>query len=625
MREQNKLLVLFVVMAVVLTASLMVGYAYGIKTLRIKNQVQIHGKVLHQLSEVRSTMEDAETGQRGYLLTREKSYLEPYEKSLIALPIEMVKLREWAARNELSIQQVQHLEDLCLQKFAELKQSIDLDQSNQRDAALSQVLSGKGKKIMDDIRACMAELTSEETADLNLSSEAAVSAVRYRDYVFVTVAVLNLIFLFWVYGRLRMEIHQSNNAMLELRRQKDLLSVTLASIGDAVILTDVSSRITYMNKVAEDLTGWKSADAVNQHCEKVFRIINEETRAVVESPVEKVLATGIIVGLANHTLLIRKDGTEIPIDDSGAPIQEPSGVLRGVVLVFRDFSEYKASEKDLRRAKAELEAANNSKDDFIAALSHELRTPLTPVLATLGQWEKKDILPPQLKPDLQMLRRNIEMEARLIDDLLDLTKIVHGKLPLIKKPMDIHDAIRSVTSIYKHELERKNIRMTLSLNAANHYVSGDSARIQQVLWNILGNAVKFTPSDGNIEISSLNTAEQTIEVAITDTGIGMSAETMTKLFAPFQQGDDPVPHPHGGLGLGMAISKSIVEAHGGQVTAISKGLRMGSSFCLELPWVTPDAEEAPSTFKTAAIPPSGLQILVVEDHDDTAQVLRLLL
>jgi len=162
-----------------------------------------------------------------------------------------------------------------------------------------------------------------------------------------------------------------------------LLDVTLASIGDAVIVTDLEGKITFLNAVAEKLTGWSSVDALNRPCATIFNIINESTRELVESPVEKVLRVGTIVGLANHTVLIRKDGSEIPIDDSGAPIKEPDGTVRGVVLIFRDFSEQKAAQTKLLETNDALEAANQAKDQFLAALSHELRTPLTPVLATL--------------------------------------------------------------------------------------------------------------------------------------------------------------------------------------------------------------------------------------------------
>src|SRR5205085_2223035 len=169
-------------------------------------------------------------------------------------------------------------------------------------------------------------------------------------------------------------------------------------------------------------------EARHRPVEEVFKIINEDSRQPVEDPAAKVIKHGVIVGLANHTLLIRKDGSEVPIDDSGAPIRTANGQLEGVVLVFRDFSPHKEAQRELREAKEAAESANKAKDKFLAMLSHELRTPLTPVLATLNRWEISDEVPADLQSDVQMLRRNVEVEARIIDDLLDLTRIVHGVL-----------------------------------------------------------------------------------------------------------------------------------------------------------------------------------------------------
>ncbi len=177
-----------------------------------------------------------------------------------------------------------------------------------------------------------------------------------RTLVFVITGLINLAFLYWAYRRISTEVARRQTIANEVREQKELLSVTLASIGDGVIVTDEKARITFMNNVAEQLTGWHSREAGGVSCEKVFRIINESSREVVESPVEKVLRLGAIVGLANHTLLIRKDGTEIPIDDSGAPICDLHGDIRGTILVFRDFSDYKkirrrtAGRKNRRRS-----------------------------------------------------------------------------------------------------------------------------------------------------------------------------------------------------------------------------------------------------------------------------------
>jgi PAS domain S-box-containing protein len=288
---------------------------------------------------------------------------------------------------------------------------------------------------MDQLREHINAVRDQQDALLQAEGREIDSANTLRTQVFFLCGLLNLLFIVWTYRRIRLALGQREAALAamqaereEVARQKKLLAVTLSSIGDCVIVTDAAGRITFMNAVAEDLTGWKLKDADGRLAGEVFRIINEETGAAVESPVDKVLQHGAFVGLANHTLLIRKDGTKVPIDDSGAPIREADGTLRGVVLVFRDFSVSRETERILREAKEIAETASAAKDLFLATISHELRTPLTPVLATLNLWEASDELPPGMRSDVQMLRRSVELEARIIDDLLDVTRIAKGIL-----------------------------------------------------------------------------------------------------------------------------------------------------------------------------------------------------
>jgi PAS domain S-box-containing protein len=340
--------------------------------------------------------------------------------------------------------------------------------------------------------------------------------------------------LLWAYRRIRDESFAREKAALEIREQKELLDVTLASIGDAVIVTDVQGQITFFNKVAQELTGWTSPEAQMQPCAKVFNIINESSRETVESPVDKVLRLGTVVGLANHTVLIRKDRSEISIDDSGAPIKESDGTVRGVVLIFRDFSEHKAAENSLIEANSALEAANLAKDRFLAAQSHELRTPLTPVLATLTSWESSDELPGSFLADIQMLRRNVQLEARLIDDLLDLNRIVKGKLSLNLELVDAHELLQSVVTMFQSEINAKQLDVSIDLNAARHYVKGDSARLQQVFGNILNNATKFSTPGGHISIATSDDTQGRMILKFKDNGIGMSPEIIDRLFQPFE-------------------------------------------------------------------------------------------
>jgi PAS domain S-box-containing protein len=379
-----------------------------------------------------------------------------------------------------------------------------------------------------------------------------------------------------------------------------------------------------MNPVAERVTGWKLDEAKGRPTSDIFRIINEHTRAPAENPVEKVRKDGVIVGLANHTVLIRRDGSEIPIDDSGAPIRDRSGEFCGVVLVFRDFSDRKQVERDLREAKETAEMANKAKDQFLAMLSHELRTPLTPVLATLNLWEASEDVPDALQPDVQMLRRSIEMEARIIDDLLDLTRIARGMLSFSPERTDVHTMLNFLLGLSQSEVQNKDLNVELQLNAARHEVQTDAARLQQVIWNILRNAIKFTDTGGHITISTANDSVNNIDIAIRDDGIGMTPETMSKLFVPFEQADPSRNRRYGGLGLGMAISSALVELLEGELKVESPGHGKGSTFTVTFPTSDPAGKLSEPTDR-----PSGTagraKLLLLEDHADTARALSRLL
>ena len=491
---------------------------------------------------------------------------------------------------------------------------------------MQMVRTNAGKQIMDQFRDLNTRLVDRENNELADLTETVRRLTLIRTEVYALVALVDLAFIYWAYRRIKRETLRRQAAALELWKQMELQRVTLASIGDGVIVTDAAARITFVNDVAARLAGWDAADAVGQPCTTVFNIINEESRQPVESPVEKVLREGVIVGLANHTLLIRRDRTEIPIDDSGAPIRAADGTVRGVVLVFRDFSEHKAAEIELRRAKESAEAANIAKDNFLATLSHELRTPLTPVVATLSEWEVNPTFPNTLLSDVQMMRRNVELEARLIDDLLDLTRIVRGKLSLNPEVADVHKLVSSVTQMYESDVRGKRLQLSMRLDAPKHFVFADPGRLQQVFWNILKNATKFTPEGGRIILHTRNDPDGNVVIDFQDSGIGMSAETLAKIFRPFEQGDDANVKRYGGLGLGMAISRALMDAQGGVITAQSDGTGRGSTFVVTLPCVNePDCKQVPVAPARPAAAKRSMNILLVEDHADTAEIMSRLL
>jgi PAS domain S-box-containing protein len=715
----------------------------------------------------------------------------------------------------------------------------------------------------------------------------------------------------------------------ELERHREWFQATLSSIGDAVIATDIDGLVTFLNPVAEKLTGWGAAESKGRAVTEVLPIFNEATGAPVENPIQLVIREGRVVGLANHTILRTRDGREIPIEDSAAPILGSAGELHGVMLVFHDVTEKRAQERDLRASEARARAiidtamdavllmdcdgkitgwnlaaerifgwkqeevlgtdlanciiperlreahrrghahlkatgqgpvlgrrlelpalrrdgtefpaelfinplpeahgdtfvgyirdisqrvaveaeiaersrlsnlradiadllasandidgnlggccsllvghldaafariwtvdpaepvlilrasagqythldgphgrvpigkfkigriaqsgralltndvqhdpnisspewaaregmvafagypliadgevlgvlalfsrhllsdavlgdlapiadsiagniqhraaeaaliaekerteiASRAKDNFLAALSHELRTPLTPVLMTATALREDERIPEDLRADLAMMERNIALEARLIDDLLDLTAIVKGKLQLREQICDLHSLIGLAVEIVRDEARSKPVNLRLDLSARRTGILCDPSRIQQVFWNLLRNAVKFTPERGEITIRTRDETDGRLRTEVSDTGVGIRPDAIEKIFQPFEQAGRENDHRFGGLGLGLAIARAIVDLHGGTISALSNGADLGATFIVELPGARELATGATALFADTAADGSSsgghtsiaLRLLVVEDHQPTLFVLRRLL
>jgi signal transduction histidine kinase/ActR/RegA family two-component response regulator len=283
-------------------------------------------------------------------------------------------------------------------------------------------------------------------------------------------------------------------------------------------------------------------------------------------------------------------------------------------------------ENILQQQKSVVEAANHTKDNFIAMLSHELRTPLTPVITALDTLESGPASAEESQSALAMIRRNVELESQLIDDLLDLTRIAKDKLRLSFEVIDAHRAISNVVDICRPEVTLKSLRLRLNLRAGAHNISADPAKFQQIIWNLLKNAIKFTPENGEIAILSANPAPQVLNITVSDSGVGIEPDLMERIFDPFEQGNRSVERGFGGLGLGLAISKSIAHAHGGSLVASSDGRNQGSTFTLTMQTVAPRQEvSVPGGVKNALEQGRALRILLVDDHKDTCDALERLL
>ena len=589
------------------------------------------------------------------------------------------------------------------------------------------------------------------------------------------------------------------------------LSTTLQSIGDAVIATDNAGLVTFMNGVAERLTGFRDAEARGRPLSQVFQIFSEKTRALVESPVTKVLREGAVVGLANHTVLRTKHGLEIPIDDSGAPIRDEHGVIYGVVLVFRDVTLEKRAEKRraflvsametlassldyhttlehvaelavpeladwctidilepgaqvsrqlavahadpakvafarevgerypsnrdakigapqvMRSGKSELypeipaplleaaakdadhlrilrelklesamivplrsgsgqslgaltfiyadsgrryskddlsfaedfarraalaienaraaseveaarareqamreraEQASMTKDHFLATVSHELRTPLNVILGWAVVLRERE-LDSELQRALTVIERNARAQARLIEDVLDLSRISSGKLALTLSSVNVGEAVRAAALGLRPAAEAKGIVLTVEHpdDTALLTISADADRLQQILWNLLTNALKFTPKAGTVAVSAGRVGSE-VQIRVSDSGEGITEAVLPHVFEPFRQADSSTTRRHGGLGLGLSLVRQIAAAHGGVVEATSAGPGLGASFLVRLPARAATEAVKPSrpgrksaTQGSGALSVlTGVSVLVVDDELDAREL-----
>ena len=350
-------------------------------------------------------------------------------------------------------------------------------------------------------------------------------------------------------------------------------------------------------------------------------LLEAQVRAVQSSPL--ISSTAQVLGMIS---------THFP-----QPHTPSDRELRLMDLLARqaaDFLERCKSKRAVTAARQAAEAANLAKDRFLATLSHELRTPLTPILATLSAWEKdQNAFPQSMREDLAMLRRNLELEARLIDDLLDLTRIAKGKIALDFEIVKIRPLVDSVLRMFTTEISHGKLELVVRHEADQGFVRADSGRIQQAVWNLVKNAVKFTPPGGRIEVVTRRDAAGREQIIVSDTGIGIPADFLDRLFTPFAQACDGSKNRHGGLGLGLAIVKALVEAHDGTIEVQSPGANLGTTFTITLPSVeasllpagtcSASASDAPRLAEAPQV--KHFRVLLIEDHADTALVLARIL
>ncbi|HSJ01164.1 MAG TPA: ATP-binding protein, partial [Verrucomicrobium sp.] len=309
------------------------------------------------------------------------------------------------------------------------------------------------------------------------------------------------------------------------------------------------------------------------------------------------------------------------------PVLTDRSKVREWVGACTDVDVQKRTESALRLARDEAEKSSRAKDHFMAVLSHELRTPLTPVLMAVASLEHDPQLPPDAREELSMVRRNIELETKLIDDLLDLSRITAGKLALKLETVDLHEAILRVCGICKPQAREQGVKLSFEPCSIPIHLQADAARLQQVLWNVVRNAIKFTPEDGRVDITTSVLSGGRCEVRVLDNGVGIPAAALPHIFDAFEQGGTAVTRQFGGMGLGLAISASLVALHGGAIRAESPGEGQGSTFVIELQChaLTSGPSAVSSISPISAASPRQGTLLLVEDNEDTLRTLARML
>lgn len=337
------------------------------------------------------------------------------------------------------------------------------------------------------------------------------------------------------------------------------------------------------------------------------------------------LKLGVFVDLFRKTLALAEANQALA--DEVAQREQAQDELRAA----KDELELRVQQRtaELTSANTALETANSAKDHFLAVLSHELRTPLTPVLAVVQDLLRGESLASNVRESLDMVHRNVELEARLIDDLLDLTRISRGKVELQRSDVDVHQILGHAVRTCDADFRSKQISLALKLDANGTVVHGDRARLLQVFWNLLKNAAKFTPPGKQVEVRTSNPSDGQLQVEVIDTGIGIEPQRLGSIFNAFDQGNTDITRKYGGLGLGLSIGKALVELHGGTITASSEGADCGSCFAVELSTVDAATAAEPADLQ----PPSNgaraadrtVRLLFVEDHADTSAIMSRLL
>jgi PAS domain S-box-containing protein len=570
----------FIAIFLVLFVGVVVALANVGTVYRAAGAVAHTNDVKAQLQALLASLIDAETGERGYIITGNDSYLEPYTRGVAATATEIERVRQLVADNREQQIDLDRVAADTQMKLDELAVAIQARRGGNFDAAQAVVLTNVAKRTMDAIRVVVARMEAREDALLasrTADADRAYNTARFSALTIGAVGLLVVAALFVVTRRVGTE----RKAAVDLAEQ---LRVTLSSIGDGVIATDAAGRVTQINLVAEHLTGWTDVEAFGRRLEEIFVIVNEETRQPVENPINRVLREGVIVGLANHTVLIARNGQDIPVDDSAAPIRAADGSLQGAVLVFRDVTDRRRTEQERSTLIAELKAAVQARDEFLSIASHELRNPVNAVQLQLvgilrafqrGSRSTDEMGSEGFQDRVALANAQVGRLTRLLDNLLDVSRIRGGDIALELEDVDLKEVVENVIDQFLGEAAPGQITFTAHQPVVGRW---DRLRLEQVVSNLLSNAIKY--GEGRPIFVSLDSDDLAARLSVQDHGIGIGPEQQERLFARFERGVSR--RQYGGFGLGLWITRQLVDVMHGEITVASRA-GQGATFSIVLP------------------------------------------
>jgi len=566
----------FVLLLILLIANALITRRQLADLVSHQADVEHTQQVLIAVHQTQSLIEDAETGQRGYLYTGEPKYLDPYNLAIAQLDPQLHLLQQLASGDPSQQAQVLQLRSLTQAKLAELAYTIRLSQSGYPDAARNEVLSDRGRLIMNQIRDLITKIELRESALATTRTAAARRSIRdtvISIYLASLVAAAGLFFLAY-YITKAMAMRDVYARQLEER--EEWFRSTLTGLGDAVIATDARGNVTFLNSMAEKLMGTPLSAARGQYIENVFPIFNETTLNPVDNPVKKVMEHGLVIGLANHTVLKNTDGTYIPIEDSAAPIRDGRGKIVGVVMVFRDATTERKSQEVLRKTEKLAAAAR-----LAATVAHEINNPLEAIGNLIYLSKATEGIPASAFTNLTLAEEELSRVSHITRQTLGFYR--ESKQP---NEVDLPTLVESVLNIYSNKLRTKNINLVRDIHDCPP-IQALAGELKQAVANLVSNAADAVPHGGTICVRihcHEDATSHIVKIIVEDDGPGIAPEHRDHIFEPFFTTKKDV-----GTGLGLWVTKEIIERHSGtvEVRSMNGTGPSGTAFSITLP-VRPD-------------------------------------